>query len=103
MESRDIKNINKYLDSTFGYYTLDLDNEFVLAHYNWHIFADKDKLKGIYDPILNIKNINNILNRRIERMLNKCNTAKYILLIFGEAQEYKYMMIDDCHFDLEDV
>ncbi len=100
---RDTKDINKYVDSTFGYYTLDMENEFVLAHYNWHVFAKKDKSKGVYDPILNIKNINNILNRRIERMLNKCNTAEYIFFVFGETQEYKYMMIDDCHFDLNDL
>ena len=101
--SRDIKDINKYLDSTYGYYTLDLKHNFVLAHYNWHEFAHVNNSKGITNPEINIKEINNILNKRIQRMFSMCNHAKYIFFIFDEDQQYKYMMIDDYHFNLDDL
>lgn len=100
---KEIDNINMYLDSTFGYYTLDLKHNFVLAHYNWHSFADINKSKGIADPAINIKNINDILNRRVQRMFDKCNSAKYIFFIFFENQSYNYMMIDNEKFDLNDL
>lgn len=101
--SRDMEDINKYLDSSFGYYTLDTENEFILAHYNWHIFASDNKPERIYDPIANINKINDILNRRLDRLFEKCNAAKYILFVFGETQGYRHMMIDDHHFDLDDL
>ena len=95
-------NINCYLDSTFGFYTLDNKNKFVLAHYNWHQFANEEVSKGIYDTSINISNINNILNKRIERMFFLCNKAKYVIFAFGEFQNYKYMAIDDDVYDLHD-
>jgi hypothetical protein len=101
--SRDMDGINKYLDSSFGYYTLDMENQFVLAHYNWHSFANEKKPERIHDPIANINNINGMLNRRLDRMFEKCNAAKYVLLVFGETQGYRHMMIDDHHFDLNDL
>ena len=98
-----MKNINKYLDSTYAYYTLDLQHNFVLAHYNWHELADINKSKGITSPEININNINNILNKRIQRMFNMCKSAKYIFFIFDEDQQYNYMMIDNEHFDLHNL
>lgn len=99
---RELKNINRYLDSTFGYYTLDTRHNFVLAHYNWHEFASKEKSKGIIDPKINLQNINDILNRRIERMFDKCHKAKDIFFIHMEDQGYNYMMIDNYKLDLHD-
>lgn len=88
--SKNIENINQYLDSTFGYYTLDENHKFVLAHYNWHEFSDKSKYKGITDPTLNLEAINKSLNKRIDRLFDICNSAKYIFFIYGEYQNYEY-------------
>jgi hypothetical protein len=100
--SREMKGMNRYLDSTFEYYTLDMENNFVLAHYNWHEFSEESKSKGIYDIEANIKNINDTLNKRIERMFDVCDRAKYVFFVVGEFQKYQYMMIDDKTFDLND-
>ncbi|CAA6823255.1 MAG: TPR domain protein, putative component of TonB system [uncultured Thiotrichaceae bacterium] len=119
---RNIENINMYLDSTFGYYTLDKFHKFVLAHYNWHRFSNKlarnwhsaadntnyslhsspDKSKGIADPRENLQITNNILNNRISRMVEVCNTAKHIVFVFENSQNYKYMQIDNEYFKLDD-
>lgn len=96
------KDINCYLDSTFGFYTLDNKNKFVLAHYNWHHFSDGVKSKGIYDRSINISNINDILNKRITRMFELCHKAKYVIFAFGEFQDYKYMAIDNDIYPLND-
>ena len=98
--SRDMGDINRYLDDTFGYYTLDVKHNFVLAHYNWHKFSNNDKSNRIHDPKINLERINEILNRRIQRMFKMCKSASYIFFIVGEFQEYQYMMIDDKYYDL---
>lgn len=98
--SRYIDSINKYLDSSFGYYTLDKKHKFVLAHYNWHPFADKSEPNGITSPCDNLPKINDILNKRIVRMLEMCDKAKHIFFIFGEGQNYKYMQIDNKYYML---
>lgn len=100
--SKELPSINRYLDSTFGYYTLDNKHNFVLAHYNWHKFANTEKSKGIIDPAINLKNINEMLNRRIDRMFEECHNAKHIFFIYLEDQGYNYMMIDDNKYDLHD-
>lgn len=71
VKNREMPDINKYLDSTFGYYTLDTENQFILAHYNWHVYANRDKPGRVYDPIGNIKNISNTINRRLDRMFKE--------------------------------
>lgn len=81
VDSGNCSKINSYLDSTYGYYTVDLQHKFVLAHYNWHKLSNPFKSKGITDPEKNIENINQILNKRIERMFELCNSAKYIFFI----------------------
>jgi hypothetical protein len=92
--------IKQYLDGTYGYYTLDTQHNYVLAHYNWHTLASQSNPERMFAPEINIKNINETLNQRIKRMFQLCNNAKYIFFVFGEYQEYKYMMIDDHSFDL---
>lgn len=94
--------MNQYLDSSFGYYTLCLQHKFVLAHYNWHRFASPEKSKGICQPTRNIEIINETLNRRLRRMFEVCENAKYILFVFEESQGYNYIMIDDECYDLND-
>jgi len=95
--------INTYLDSTFGFYTLDIKNKFVLAHYNWHHFSEDTKSKGIHDPSINIPNINTILNNRIDRMFKLCEKAKHVVFIYLNSNKYKYMAIDDETYDLNDL
>lgn len=97
------KDINRYLDSTFGFYTLDIKNKFVLAHYNWHRFHDEEKSKGVYNVGVNISNINEMLNARIERMFEMCRKAKYVVFVFCNLQNYKYMAIDDDLYNLDDL
>lgn len=96
------KHMNSYLDSTFGYYTSDVYHKFILAHYNWHDLADKSKSKGITDPAKNIPLINDMFNRRMERMLNLCHSARHVFFIYGEFQQYKFMQIDDEVYYLDD-
>lgn len=92
---KNTKEINKYLDSTYGYYTLVKEHGFVLAHYNWHKHASQTKSKGIYNPKDNLQNINDIMNRRVARMIDECNNAKYIVCLYYENQGYNFMMIDN--------
>lgn len=99
---KDQPGVNKYLDATFGYYTLDCHYNYVLAHYNWHRFSDFKKSKGVVDPAINLQIASDTINKRIERMLEVCKKAKRIVFIFHEEQGYKYMQIDDQYHMLDD-
>ena len=101
--SRQQEDISKYLDSTFGYYTLDERNMFVLAHYNWHKFSAKENNNGIIDPKINVPNINGLLNRRLKRMFDLCEVAEYVVFVVGEFQEYEFITIDEETFNLSDL
>lgn len=98
----DLENINRYLDSTFGFYTLDVKHQFVLAHYNWHKFSHPSKSKGIVDPDKNLENINETLNKRIDRMFNLCRKAKHIFFVYGEFQKFNYIQIGSEFHHLND-
>lgn len=100
---KDQKDINKYLDSTFGYYTLDIDNHYVLAHYNWHMFADKSYSKGCVEPEHNLVKINELMNRRVQRLVRMCNNAKIVFFVYDETQGYNFIAIDGSYFDLRDL
>jgi len=102
-KSKQQNDINKYLDSTFGYYTLDKKNDYVLAHYNWHEFADINHSNGHTEPEYNLIKINELLNRRIQRLINICEKAKIIFFIYDENQGYNYMAINDTYFRLKDL
>lgn len=97
------KDRNKYIDSTLGYYTLDIKNNFVLAHYNWHQLASLSDPKKSSDPLENIKNISRMLSRRLERMINDCRKANWVVFTYAETQGYDFMKIDDQYFDLKDL
>lgn len=96
------KDINKLLDSTYGYYTLDVKNSYVLAHYNWHRFAFPEK-SPVPSLASNISEVNGIMNRRIQRLFESCKNAQLIIFIYHETQGYKFMAIDDEYFDLVDL
>lgn len=100
--SQDVPDINKYLDSTFGFYTLDVKHQFVLAHYNWHPLSSDSKSKGIVDPKENLQIINSIMERRIQRMMDMIENAKHVVFIFGENQNYNYLQIDSSVCRLDD-
>ncbi|WP_148294116.1 hypothetical protein [Azospirillum sp. B506] len=99
---RNAPNINQFLDSTFGYYTCDLRNCFVLAHFNWHKFSDIKNSGGSYDVLRNITHASSILTKRVNRMHETCFRAKWVVFAIYDIKKYKYMMIDDAIFDLND-
>lgn len=99
---KNIEGINKFLDSTLGYYTLDLSHKVIFAHYNWHKFANYSHSKGIIDPNKNLQILNDTMNRRITRMLETCDEAKHIFFISGETQGYNYIQIDKSFYFLND-
>ncbi len=98
----EMENINNYLDSTFGYYTLDVKHQFVLAHYNWHKFSHPSKSKGVVDPEKNLENINDMFNRRLDRLFNLCRKAKHIFFVYGEFQKFNYIQIGSEFHDLNE-
>ncbi|MDL2191266.1 hypothetical protein QQF40_07655 [Cobetia sp. LC6] len=95
--------LNNFLDSTRGYYTLDRFHNYVLAHYNWHKSADSKLSKGISDPVENIKAINDIMNKRIARMNRMCESASDVFFIYYNHQGYDYMKIDDCVYEARNL
>lgn len=95
-------NINQFLDRTFGYYTLCMNNKFVLAHFNWHKFAAVERSGGSYDILDNINHASSILTKRLNRLHQRCHDAKSVIFVIYDFREYKYMMIDDEIFDLND-
>ena len=44
-----------------------------------------------------------MLNRRIERMMDVCHSAKKIIFIFHNPQKFKYMFIDEMELELENL
>lgn len=86
---------NKYLDKTKGYYTLDCENGFVLAHFNW--YNDKKSESNNND----LTKINSTLNRRLNRMLRKINHAETIFFVYSNTQNYSGIMIDENFEPLE--
>lgn len=102
-KSKNQKDINKYLDSTFGYYTLDKKYDYVLAHYNWHEFADIKHLNGQTDPEYNLLKISGLMNRRIQRLVKICEKAKIIFFVYDETQGYNYMAINDTYYSLKNL
>lgn len=101
IENCEKSEFNKYLDTTYGYYTWDRDNDFVLAHFNWHKNSQYES--GVYNRLENINNINTLLNRRIERMFELCHKAKIIIFVVGEFQGYEKMIIDDRVFSTKNT
>ncbi|MGR5342249.1 hypothetical protein ACPV50_20240 [Vibrio astriarenae] len=94
--------VNCYLDSTLGYYTLCKEHQFILAHYNWHRLACNDFPDRVYDPAVNLKSISDTINRRIERMLSCIESSRHVFFIFGENQNFQYMKIDHDIYNIND-
>jgi hypothetical protein len=103
VESRKGQDIHNYLDSTYGYYTLDNYHKFVLAHYNWHQFADISKSKGIFNPRENLPKIKTLLTRRFSRMKEKIEQAKLVVFIYLNKKDNQYMKIDKEFYALDEL
>ena len=86
---------NKYLDNTKGYYTLLKDYGCVLAHYNWH----KSSGQNITDPKINLKIIEETLNRRKERLENIIKNSNTLHIYYDKAG-VEFIIINDEKFDL---
>jgi hypothetical protein len=97
------KKIDSYLDSTYGYYTLDKLNKYVLAHYNWHSYASNLDPTRKFQPAQNLAKINDNLNRRMQRLIKDCQSAKHLIFVFSNRQNYNYMMINDEVLSLRDL
>jgi hypothetical protein len=97
------RNINGFLDNTFGYFTYDKKNELVLAHYNWHDNADLKYSKGIKGSKENLLVASQLLNKRIRRMIELCHAAEHIFFIFGNNQDYNFLQIDNKLHDLTEL
>ena len=95
-----IPGLNAYLDSTFGYYTLDNVHKFILAHYNWHSFASRLDASRHDSRRANLENIRNTLNRRIDRLFRLCEDSKHILFVFDNHDQYSFMSVDEVVFSL---
>lgn len=102
ISGKDKRKINACLDSTYGYYTLNHQHNFILAHYNWHRYAQTKYSQGGYSVKEIIHNINEIFSRRIDRLFSACEAAKYVFFVKGETQSYEFLEIDDTYFDLKD-
>ena len=98
-----VENYNYYLDNSGAYFTLDTEHNYVLAHYNWSKLSPNKLSKGITDMEFHLENITSTLNRRIERMMDICHSAKKIFFIYHNSQKYKNMLIDEMKFGLEDI
>lgn len=96
------KSINSFVDSTFGYYTLSHDNEFVLAHYNWHPRASIDKSKGVYEVDANLSKINEMFEVRLRRLDLLCANSEEIILLHSNSQNYQVMEVDDKSYCLSE-
>jgi hypothetical protein len=82
---------------------LDATHQYVLAHYNWHEFANVAESGGVHSPEENIRRINDKINKRIRRMFDLCENAGHVFFITYEHQDYQYMMIDDTKYDLHNL
>lgn len=98
----DMPDINRYLDSTFGYYTLDTNGNYVLAHYNWHRLAENG-VDCVHNVQANVAAIETLLTRRLQRLRQKCSDAEIVLLVYGELRGLQYMMVGDDMFSLTDL
>tara|TARA_B100000886_G_C20405598_1_gene484604 strand:+ start:1344 stop:1625 length:282 start_codon:yes stop_codon:yes gene_type:complete len=84
---KNVENYNSYLDNTGGYFTLDTKHNYVLAHYNWSKLSPNKRSKGIIDMAFHLENLTSTMNRRIERMMDICHSAKIIFFIYRNHQK----------------
>lgn len=93
-------NINRFLDSTFGYYTLDTRHGYVLAHYNWHKFACGIKGDRPESSKSWLKGAEQIMNRRLSRLDTMCRTARSILCVHDKLPSLKTLKIGPVDYQL---
>jgi len=90
---------NQFLDSTCGYYTLNKEHNFVLAHYLWH--KSSKKYKTNYRNTIDI--ISDMFQRRLNRLNELCANHKNKFFIHYHRQPYNSVKINDNEYDLTDM
>lgn len=103
IESTKSNSLHKFLDSTYGYYTLDNHHKFVLAHYNWHKFASHNKSNGVSHPKENLPKIKKLLSRRFSRMKEKIEKSQLVVFIYMNKKDNNYIKIDDDYYYLNNL
>lgn len=86
---------NKYLDKTYGYYTLLKEYDCVLAHYNWH----KSSGEKNTDPEKNLMIIEEIINRRKQRLVNIIKNSN-TLHIYWDKNGLEFIIINKEKYNL---
>ena len=90
---------NKLLDITRGYYTLNKEHNFVLAHYLCH--KSSKKYKTNYRNTIDI--ISDMFQRRLNRLNELCTNHKNKFFIHYHRQPYNSVKINDNEYDLTDM
>ena len=87
------------LDSTRGYYTLNKEHNFVLAHYLWH--KSSKNYKTNYRNTIDI--LSGMFQRRLNRLNELCANHKNKFFIHYHHQQYNSVKINDNEYDLTDM
>lgn len=90
---------NKLLDHLRGYYVLNEDHDYVLAHYLWH--KSSEKYKTNYRNKIDI--ISSMFQRRLKRLNEICAGHKNKFFIHYHYQPYNSVRIRDIEYDLTDM
>ena len=90
---------NKLLDTSCGYYTLNKEHNFVLAHYLYH--NSSKRYKTNYRNIIDI--ISDMFQRRLNRLNELCANHKNKFFIHYHQQPYNSVKINENEYDLTDM
>ena len=90
---------NKLLDLKGGYYTLNKDHNFVLAHYLWH--KSSENYKTNYRNTIDV--LSDMFQRRLNRLNELCANHKNKFFIHYHYQPYNSVKINDNEYDLTDM
>jgi len=80
-----------------GYYTLDERHQHILAHYNWHALSGRPS-----DLNENLQAINQILNRRLRRLLSTLEQCRSALLVI-DHNGYQFLTLDKAQHNVTDT
>ena len=72
---------------------MDLRHHYILAHYNWHrmkpgVSLDETRIEH------NLDSIRDVMQVRIDRMLEMCSRAKKIMLLALNHDGYEFIQIN---------
>jgi len=90
---------NQFLDDSCGYYTLNKEHNFVLAHYLWH--KSSKNYKTNYRNTIDI--LSGMFQRRLNRLNELCANHKNKFFIHYHHQPYNSVKINNNEYDLTDM